>query len=793
VVNLLRALHPLDRKLMRDMWRMRGQALAIALVAMCGIATFVTMRGAYEALLTTQASYYEQYHFADVFANVKRAPLSLLERVRGISGVNEVDGRVVFDASLDVPGLEEPASGRLVSLPERPGSGLNRVHLRTGRMPEPGSSNEVLVSEAFSQANKLRPGDSLHAIINGRKERLRIVGIAISPEYVSEIKGNSFPDNRRFGVMWMDREALEGATNIRDGFNDLSVILAPNASELRVIEQLDTLLAPYGTLGAYGRKDQISHNFLNNELASSRVSATVLPAIFLGVVAFLIHNVLLRITALQRAQIALFKSFGYSKFEVGMHYLKFALLTVMAGGVVGIALGTWLGRGLAQLYTDFYHFPELEFSLSGFSIVASLLIAAISALVGAVIAVMRVLALAPAEAMRPESPAHFRPGPLERLGLQRYMPLPVRIILRNLERRPLKAMMSIFGLALAVSLVVTGQFTFDALDEIIRLQFRTAQRDDVTVAFNEVRDRSVAYNLAALPGVLRVEPFRNVAVELKHGHRGKKTAIVGLGRERELRVVLDESERPVDLPRDGIVLSEMLADILHIRIGDAITIKLLEGRRQTVSAPVTRIIDEPIGAFAYMDMTALAKLMSEPETVNGAFLTVDPQQQATLYRTLKTIPAVGSVSLREAMLQSFLSTIAENMTINTIVLIVFACIIAVGIVYNSARIALSEHALELASLRILGFTKGEVGAMLLGEQGLLTLAAIPLGCAIGYGLAALLAVLLSQELFRIPLVVSTRTFMMAAGVVLAAAAASGFLVWRKVQKLDLIEVLKTRE
>lgn len=793
MVNLLGMLHPMDRKLVRDMWRMRGQALAIALVAMCGIATFVTMRGSYEALLTTQASYYEQYRFADVFANVKRAPISLLDRVRDISGVNEVDGRVVFDASLDVPGLEEPASGRLVSLPERAGTGLNRVHLRTGRLPESGSSNEVLVSEAFSQANNLRPGDSLHAVINGRKEQLRIVGIAISPEYVSEIKGNSFPDNRRFGVMWMDREALEGATNIRDGFNDLSVILAPNASQSRVIEQLDALLAPYGTLGAYGREDQISHNFLDNELASSRVSATVLPAIFLGVVAFLIHNVLLRITALQRAQIALFKSFGYSKFAVGMHYLKFAMATVMAGGVLGIALGTWLGKGLAQLYTDFYHFPGLEFSLSTFSITASLLIAALSALIGAVIAVMRVLTLAPAEAMRPESPANFRPGPLERLGLQRFMSLPVRMVLRNLERRPVKAMMSIFGLALAVALVVTGQFTFDSLDEIIRLQFRTAQRDDVTVSFNEVRDRSVVHNLAALPGVLRVEPFRNVAVKLKNGHRSKKTAIVGLGPDRQLRVVLDETERPVDLPRAGIVLSQMLADILDIRIGDSITIELLEGQRKIVLAPVNKIIDEPIGAFAYMDMAALAKLMSEPETVTGAFLTVDPQQQAALYRTLKTIPAIGSVNLREATLESFLATIAKNMTINTMVLIVFACIIAVGIVYNSARIALSEHALELASLRILGFTKGEVGAMLLGEQGLLTLAAIPIGCAIGYGLAALLAVLLSQELFRIPLVVSTRTFMMATGVVLLAAVASGFLVWRKVQKLDLIEVLKTRE
>jgi putative ABC transport system permease protein len=357
----------------------------------------------------------------------------------------------------------------------------------------------------------------------------------------------------------------------------------------------------------------------------------------------------------------------------------------------------------------------------------------------------------------------------------------------------MKALLSIVGLALAVSLVVTGQFTFDALNEIIRVQFRVAQRDDLTVGFNEVRGREVVHELAALPGVLRVEPFRNVAVKLEFGHRSKKTAIVGLAPERQLRLLLDDAERPVELPQDGIVLSTMLAGILGISSGDRLTIKLLEGQRRTVSAPVTRIIDEPIGAFAYMDAAALARLMSEPETASGAYLAIDPRYQARLFRTLKTIPAIGSVNLREATLQSFLATVAENLRMNTLVLVSFACIIAAGVVYNSARIALSEHAIELASLRILGFTREEVGVMLLGEQSLLTLAAIPLGCVIGYALAALLSVLLSQELFRIPLIVSTRTYLLSVGVVLVAATVSGFLVWRKVRRLDLIEVLKTRE
>jgi putative ABC transport system permease protein len=783
----------LDRKLLRDLWRMRGQVLAVAMVALCGVATFVTMRGSYEALLNSQHTYYERYRFADVFASVRRAPLAILGRVRAIPGVNEADGRVVFDASLDVPGLEEPASGRLVSLAPPGQEGLNRVFLHAGRMPGSAERNAVLVSVAFSDANGLKPGDMLGAIINGRKEGLKIVGIAMSPEYINEIKGDSFPDNRRFGVLWMDRDALAGALDMRDAINDITVTLAPHASQQQVIARLDRLLAPYGALGAYGRQDQLSHNFLDNELAQSRVSATVLPAIFLAVAAFLVHNVLLRLTVLQRAQIGLLKSLGYTRLAVSLHYMKFALVTVMAGAVGGIAVGAWLGHGLARLYARFYHFPRLEFALSAFAVIVALAIAAVAAIAGALLAARRVVTLSPAEAMRPESPAHFRPGPLERLGLQRWMPLSVRMVLRNLERKPVKSLLSVLGLAAALALVITGQYTFDALNEIIRIQFRVAQRDDVTLSFNEPRDWSVAHNLAALPGVLRVEPFRMMAVTMRYRHHSKKTAIVALAPQAELRRVLDDTEQAVALPPHGIVLTRMLADTLDIRAGDQLEITFMEGERLAVRAPVVQIIDEPIGMFSYMDAQALATLAREPLQASGAYLAVDPARQAALYRMLKSVPAVRSVSLREATLQSFMSTVAENMRMNTVVLVSFACIIALGVVYNAMRIALSEQAIELASLRILGFTNVEVAAMLLGQQAALTLAALPLGCLLGYLLAALLSALLSQDLFRIPLIVSTRTYLLSIAVVLAAAVAAGYLVWRKLRSMDLIEVLKTRE
>lgn len=783
----------LDRKLLRDLWTNRGQAFAVALVALCGIATLVMLRSSYEALRDSQARYYQAYRFADVFATMRRAPDSLLARMRAIPGVSAAHGRIVFGAALDVPGLPEPASARVVSLPARGEAGLNRVHLRSGSFPERGNARQAVISESFAKANRLRPGARLGAVINGRRELLTVTGIGISPEFINEVKGTGFPDNRRFGVLWMDYDAVAAAMDMRGAMNDVALALAPAASLDFVIDQVDHLLDPYGGQGAFGRVDQFSHKFLDSELDQSRVTSTVMPAIFLAVAAFLTHNVLLRMTALQRGQIALLKSFGYSRAAIGAHYLKFSLATVMAGALAGIAIGAWLGRGLARLYTEFYHFPALHFSLSGFAVAASLAVALATALLGAAMAVARVLALQPAAAMRPELPASFRPGPLERLGLQGLMSLPLRMVLRNLERKPGRSLLSVSALACAVAVTLSGQFAFDALDEIIRIQFRVAQRDDVTVTFNEVRDISAAHLLAALPGVMRIEPFRAAPVRLRYLHREKKTAINALVRVRELRLVLDAAERQVVLPDDGIVLTSVLARSLGVAAGERVTVEFLDGYRRTARLPVVRIVDEPIGFSAYMDIAALARAAGEPVTINGAFITVDPAQRDRLYRTLKGMAALADVSLREATLQSFQSTVAENMRINTMVLVTFACIIAFGVVYNSARIALSEHAVELASLRILGFTQAEVGRMLLGEQVLLTLAALPLGSLLGYGLAALLAELLSQELFRIPLVVGRRTYGIAIGVVLLSSALSAWLVWRRMQRLNLMEVLKTRE
>jgi len=784
----------LHRKLIRDLIHMRGQMFAVTLVLACGIATYVTMRSAFRSLEVAQSDYYSKFRFADVFTHVKRAPEAIAASISAIPGVAVVQTRVLMDVTLDVPGLDEPATGRLISIPEHRTPMLNDLFLREGRYIEPGQRGEALISEAFASANRLSVGDAIDAVMNGKWERLRIVGIALSPEYIYEIRpAEVFPDNRRFGVLWMSRDVLGPAFNMQDAFNDVAISLVRGADEREVISRLDQMLNRYGCLGAFGRSDQISFRFLTDELGELRAYGLVLPTLFLCIVAFLLNVLLSRLVSTQRGQVAVLKAFGYTNVEIGLHYLELALVAVTTGTIAGVSLGLWLASGMMNIYARYFHFPELRLQADTRLILFAVAIAAGAACLGAISAVRRAVALAPAEAMRPEPPATFRSGLLERIGLRTLLSPASRMILRNLDRRRWRAAFSALAVALSVAIVVSGRYAIDAVDRLVTIQFHTVQREDVTVAFQEARPASVRHELAQLAGVLRVEPYREIPARLRLGHRSRRVGVLGLPPNGELRRPLDAQLRPIDLPPDGLVLNTKLAEILAARPGDIVTVEVLEGARPVRQVPVTALADEPIGLGAYMDVSALHRLMREGDTISGAYLKVDSRAAPKLYSVLKHIPSISGVAVREAMLASFWKTFGESIWVSTAFLVGFASVIAFGIVYNGARIALSERGNELACLRVLGYTRGEIGRILLGEQGLLTLAAVPAGFALGYGLSFLLSRFFSRELFRLPLVVNAGTYAFAAMVVLAASIFSGLVVAQRLRHMDLTEVLKSRE
>lgn len=788
-------IHPLDRKLLRDLGRMKGQVFAVSLVMACGLAMMIMTRSLILTLESTRDAYYQQYALADVFGSLKRAPLSMADRVAELPGVSAVEARVAVEVTLDLPWLSEPATGHIISLPEDGSEPkLNKVFLRKGRMPEPDARREVVVGEAFALENGLGPGDSLVAVINGHRETLQICGIGLSPEFVFEARaGETLPDHRRFSVIWMNYRALAVAYNLDGAFNDITLDLAPGAPADPVIAQMDLLLAPYGAGGAYTRKDQASAQRLDDELRVLHSLAVAYPLVFLSVAAFMVNAVLARIVRLQREQIAQMKALGYSSRQVGAHYLKFVFVIGILGTVIGGIAGRFMGGGLVNLYTIFFRFPSLEFRMDYGALGLALGISAGASMIGVLSVVWQAVKLPPAEAMRPEPPADFKPSLFERIGLTRFFSPTFRMALRNIERRPWQAVFTAAGLALATGLMVLPGAMSDSIDYLLTFQWNRQQRQDAAVFLVEPASGKGFHDLEHLPGVIRAEPVRSVRTRLRFAHHQRKLAITGIAPGSDLNRLLDEQGAPIIMPEEGLIMSKKLAEVIGARIGDLVQVEVMEGRRPVLSIPIRGLVTDFAGVAAYMDIRALRRLMKEGDTINGAYLAIDHSRWDEFMREVKDTPRAAVVMVKRDQLESFRKTTAQSIGLIRKLYFVLAVIVAFGVVYNSARIALSERSRELATLRVVGFRLGEVRGVLLGELGILVLCALPGGLLFGKGLAMFIMASFSTETVRMPIVIESSTYSVAIGVVLTAAALSFALVSRMLSKLDLVGVLKARD
>ncbi|WP_282605984.1 ABC transporter permease [Pelagibius sp. Alg239-R121] len=787
----------LDRKLIRDLWRLRGQVIAIALIVASGIALLVMSLTSLEALRETADAYYERYRFAGVFADVKRAPAPLAHRIEAIPGVQAAETRITEQAVIDVSGFAEPVMAVLVSLPEEGQPILNRLALERGRWVAPNRDDQVIVSTPFAESHGLELGDQVSVIMRGNKRKMTIVGMALSPEFVYAIgPGALMPDDQRYGVFWIGRKTMEAAYDLDGAFNNVTLSLLRGTNPKDVVERLDLLLARYGGIGAYERKDQISHWFLMNELEQLRSMARILPSIFLLVAAFLTNMILARLIAIERSEIGLLKAFGYSNFAVGWHYAKMAVAMTALGVLLGWALGFWLGRYNTGIYAELFHFPFLLFRPGPDSFATAALVSLAASLAGAMIAVRGAVSLSPAEAMQPPAPPSFRHhGSASGRGrsARNWIDQPTRMIFRQVLRWPLRAAATITGVGLAVAVMITSLHWVDAIDHMIDIDFFQAQRQDMTVGLSEAQGQRVALEFATLPGVLAAEGSRTVVASFHSGTRRHRGSIEGISADARLQVVYDADGGIVRPPPDGLILSEMLAQKLAVSVGDQVWVEVLEGRRPNTQLTVAGVFETYFGMPAYMELEALNRIMREPHRVATLALLVDRTQEVTLFAELKDLPEVAAVALRRALVDRFNETMGRSLLVFVGFFIVFASTLSVGVVYNAARIALSERGRELATLRVLGFSRWEISYILLGETGLLIAIALPLGCLFGLTLAWFISLGFESELFRVPLAITPATFGVAVATTLVSTLLSGLLVRRRLDQLDLIEVLKTRE
>lgn len=785
----------LDRKLWRDLRQLWSQVLTIALVVASGVAGFLSTFSAWDALSWSREIYYTEARFADVFASARRAPVSLLPRIAAIPGVAQVQDGVAHSIQVFIPGVQDPIRGRLTAIDPRSPQVLNQVALREGHWPADSVASgrlEVLVSAAFAQARQLRPGASLQALMNGKLQSLTVAGIALSPEFIFAGMGGS-PDVHGFGVFWMHRDAVAAAYDMRGAFNQVSVRLAPGANEGEVIDALNSLLAPYGGVNAYGREDHLSHRMLNSEIREQQVMGTVLPSIFLLVAAFLLQTVMTRHIGLQREQIAALKALGYDNRQIGWHYLRMVLVIVGLGCTAGAVLGDLLGQWFSTLYVQVFTFPQLHHRLRGDVLLVALGLSVAMGLLATAQAIRASVVLAPAEAMRPPSPGRYRRSWFEGTALALWLSPGNRMVLRHMQRHPWRSLLTVLGVASSVAIVISGSFWRDSIDLLLSTQFQQVLRGDVVLAMTEATPAQVSSEALRLPGVTAVEASRNIGVRLVSGHRHWRGNLQGRTSPSELQRIVDVSGQRHEASADGILLTDRLARRLGLKVGDEVRVEWQEGARSVWTLPVTGVVQEMMGMNAYIARGSLNRLLREGDLVNQLTLSVERGRETELLQALQQRPRVAGAFSKAVMLRNVQGITARNLLIFSTVLTAFASVIAVGVVYNQTRIALAERAWELASLRVLGFTQGEVSGLLLGEWLLEMLMALPLGWWGGYLLSDTIVRLIQTDEFFFAVRIRPATYAFASVCVVVAAIFSAWIVNRRIRHLDLVGVLKVRE
>lgn len=785
---------PLNAKLGRDLWRMKGQAIAIALVIATGVMMLVMMTGLVNSLSETKRAYYERYRLAEIYAPVIRAPDRLIAEIATLPGVATAQARVTGTALVNLPDLAVPIQARALSLPDRGETALNALFLTDGRRLDRDRADEILLLESFAKAHALRPGDRLQATMNGARRTFDIVGLAQSPEFLYvTAPGELVPDDARFGVIWMSRSALSAAYGMSGAFNEALIGLERGASEPAVLAGIDRILDPYGGLGAFGLADLLSDQFVSQEIEGLEASAAAVPPLFLAVAAFLLYIVIGRMVQSEREEIGLMKAFGYTNLEVGAHYLKLVLVIAVGGAVLGSLFGIAAGRALIGVYLIYFKFPFLVFQLDLQSFVIGFAVSVLAASAGGALVLRKVFALTPAAAMRPPAPADYsRTG---RIGaaFNSLLDQPSRMVLRRLTRQPGRMLGAVAGIACGMGLSVAMISIFASFETTISTTFSVVDRSDVTVSFTHAVSDKTVFELARMDGVLSVEPTRSVPAILRNGRLSHRGALTGMADAPRLYRALDANARAIALRDEGVVLSSALADKLNITPGDLLTIEVRTGAQPALSLPVVAIADTLLGAPAYLPLTALNRVMGEPGRVSGAYLSIDSAAAEAIYARLKDMPTVAGVSLKSQAEGAFQRMMNEGAGATRYVMAALAFIITFGIVYNAARIAQAERARDLASLRVIGFSKGEAAFVLLGELAVVTLAALPLGSALGYGLSILIAQAYSTEIYQIPAQFDPPSYGVAVLVVVGAALASALAVKRDLDRTDLVAALKTRE
>lgn len=789
----------LDRKLRRELLGSVGMILAITSIMAIGIAAYVALNSAYRNLTIAQRQYYNDCRMADFTLELKKVPVADLEPLKSIPGVVDIRPRIQFFATVDIERVVEPLNGLVLSLPNERRHTINDIILKRGGYFTDRRDNEVIVNDAFARRHGLHPGMYIHLLLNNQRQELYIVGTAISSEFCYLLgPGAMVPDPKRFGVFYLKQTYAEETFDFRGAANQVVGTLSPEvrAKPHEVIRRAESLLDSYGVFNSYPLRDQPSNRFIDNEIQGLRAFGVINPTIFLAVASLVLNVLMSRLAEQQRVIVGTLKALGYSNLQIFVHFLKFGLCIGVIGGTIGCGLGYWISTGMTALYLLFYQFPNLVSGVYPDVLAQAVVISLVCGLIGSYHGARVVMRLEPAEAMRPKPPAQGGAVFLERATwFWSRLSFATRMTLRNIIRNRLRTGAGMFAAAMGACVAVDALMLAEAIVTMVDFQFELVQRSDIDLVFKDDRGRDTLTELRHLPGVDYAEPQFDVACTMVNGPYSRKSGITGLIDTPRLTRPRNKEMVPLRIPSAGVMMNSKLAELLHVNEGDTLKIIPTKGQRQPFDIRVEAISDSYLGLVAYAEIEYLSHLVGEEYALNAAQLAVspDPELRSALYRELKQMPTLQSVSSRADTIYNVRETLVKNQRVFIYLLVGFAGVIFFGSVLNSSLISLAERQREVATLRVLGYNEWQIGGLFARESLLTNFLGTLVGLPLGYGLNVAVTAAYDTEMFRIPIVNPTGVCIAVVIVGTLFGVAAHLLVQRSIFTMDWLEALKTKE
>jgi len=759
----------LNVKLLRDIWQSRWQFIAVIVVVMLGISFYQSSWMSYRNIGASYELYYDMLHFADFEISLQQAPDTIDRRLRQLPGITSVQSRLVSEVELEMPVAEaREVIARIISLPDHGRAAANDVTVLQGRYLGPPHKREVLVEQSFAEHHSLRVGDYVHPVVEGEVTDFRIVGLALSAEYIYAIQSKQYlmPTPSTFGVFWMRQGQGERLLGMSGMVNNICARAEPQQRD-RVMNSAHAMLRKYGAEEPVPREKQPSNYLLQMDLEGYRVMAVFFPLLFLFSASLTIYTLLVRIVNSQRGQIGFLRASGMPVEALTWHYLYYALLCGTAGGVLGVIAGIYMSLALTRYYLNFLAIPVIHNPMHWPTVAVGVAAGVLSCGIAGYFSSRRVALLHPAVALREEVAAGGRRSAIERLlpALGR-LALYWRIPLRNIFRSRRRTLYTATGIAMGVSLILVSLAVRDATFDSIDTYLQEIQRYDLQASFIPPQTASIGFHVAQWPGVKKTEATLALPVELHRGDRIVNTVLVGLEPDAHLQALVSPAGRRVPVHGSALLMSVGNRKKLGVETGDVIRLAFaLNDEETNIEVPVRagEIIRQPVGSYVYLPAATVRRIFERDlglpnKSVTTLMVVGEPDHLNAIKDKLYEVPNVAAVEdCRETR-----SQLIEMMELNLgfiAIMIMLGSGLALAIIYNTVSINIVERTRELASMRAMGMTRRMVGVLITVENLLVGFLGLVGGIPLGYLLNQALVASWENELMQIQAVIFPASYL----------------------------------